>query len=64
MTKTSDLTVKTDWIRFNLDQGLCPDCKDSVEILEPDDPEYDEHHNEVVCNCGFHYCITCDHLYD
>jgi len=55
----------SDCIMFSLDRELCPECGNTVEIIEPGDPEYDEHHNEVVCSsCGFHYCITCDYLYD
>lgn len=48
-----------DYYDLRLEEGRCPLCDAEVDL----EINHDEHHQEVICDCGFHYCLTCQHIY-
>ncbi len=41
-----------------MDEGNCPVCGEAIDVGEDDG-----NHQEVVCDCGFRYCVTCQYIF-
>ena len=54
-----ELETLLNYYDLRLEGGNCPLCDEGIDL------GYDSgNHQEVTCDCGFHYCITCRYIFD